>query len=1065
MSLVINSNLAALNSQRQLVRSNQQLDVSMERLASGRRINSAADDAAGLVLSNRMTSQIRGLDQAVRNANDGISLIQVAEGAMDETTSILQRIRELSVQSANGIYSDTDRATLDAEVTQLVSELDRIAETTSFNGQKVLDGDLRDLSIQVGANANEVISFDIPAMDANSLGMGSSRAGDSIGADLNLSTNGTLAQALTAGAVKVNGQTLGPLSDGATVQSLLDELNSLQDIEASTQLSLTADLQGDGVLAGSDSVVISAVELDGSSFSITVAQTTGLEDLADSIASKSGGRLQASVNDEGRLVIASDSFARVSVADSTGGTATGYDVSTIADPDIAATINGLNNYWISEAETLISTFFGITGDGVDLTLNLDDSDGAGGTLASVSWVGAGLDVHLNIDMADFTDDNQPNGGSAPFYNDRVIAHEMVHAVMTRITDMSTLPGWFTEGAAELIHGADERVVGDFASLDAGDGSELAAAFKTTPGSPTTSAGYSAAYLATKFLHDDSLNNGGGGMTAIFDRLELGDTLDQALGHTSVTNGGATAWNDLATFEAHFLANGVDYLNGAYAGGTLNLGDTDTGSIAGSDYGNPIETAESILDNTANAGAINFNLVIPDEYAGTAKVGVAQLVLQSEDGVLITQGANGTDMDIENLGFREMEALGEVVTDELSNSEQSAALAQGDLVINGVAVGAVAQDQGLMSKVEAINAISDETGVEASIEAGRSFALSSEPSREFVSSGPLNIVNAGVFGFRGLGVQVDVGDTATDIAAKLNAITAYNGVTAYADDNGLLHAFTSGSVLTPGYSGGALAAEIGLVDSGAGGTGSLEINGVEVNLSDLSNLGTTVDDINLAQGATGVWAKVDDNGELELGSSAGIRLALGDTNGLMTLHALGISFSTDAGGVGGGPVGDLGDSDGDKLLEDESFILGPRIRLNSDNDTAIELQVNASGEDATGFKSLNAGSGILGGSSLSSLSVATQQQAQDAISVVDTALETINGARSELGAVNNRLAFTVSNLMNISENSAAARSRIIDADFAAETASLSRAQVLSQAAQAMLVQANSQPQQVLQLLRG
>ena len=118
MPLVINTNVAALNAQRQLVQSGNDMDTSMERLASGRRINTAADDAAGLAISNRQTSQIRGLDQAIRNANDGISLIQTAEGALDETTNILQRMRELAIQSANGIYSDVDRATLDAEVQQ-----------------------------------------------------------------------------------------------------------------------------------------------------------------------------------------------------------------------------------------------------------------------------------------------------------------------------------------------------------------------------------------------------------------------------------------------------------------------------------------------------------------------------------------------------------------------------------------------------------------------------------------------------------------------------------------------------------------------------------------------------------------------------------------------------------------------------------------------------------------------------------------------------------------------------------------------------------------------------------
>jgi len=142
MALVINTNVASLNSQRQLMQSGNALDQATERLSSGQRINSAKDDAAGLAISNRMTSQVRGLDQAIRNANDGISMIQTAEGALQETTNILQRMRELSVQSANGIYTDGDRETLNSEVEQLREEMNRIAAETSFNGQKLLDGSL-----------------------------------------------------------------------------------------------------------------------------------------------------------------------------------------------------------------------------------------------------------------------------------------------------------------------------------------------------------------------------------------------------------------------------------------------------------------------------------------------------------------------------------------------------------------------------------------------------------------------------------------------------------------------------------------------------------------------------------------------------------------------------------------------------------------------------------------------------------------------------------------------------------------------------------------------------------
>jgi flagellin len=157
MASTINTNIASLTAQRNLSMSQASLGTSMQRLSSGLRINSAKDDAAGLAISDRMTSQIRGLNQAARNANDGISLSQVAEGALGSASNTLQRIRELAVQSANATNSSSDRAALQAEVGQLTAELDRIARSAQFNGQSILDGSFTSATFQVGANANQTI--------------------------------------------------------------------------------------------------------------------------------------------------------------------------------------------------------------------------------------------------------------------------------------------------------------------------------------------------------------------------------------------------------------------------------------------------------------------------------------------------------------------------------------------------------------------------------------------------------------------------------------------------------------------------------------------------------------------------------------------------------------------------------------------------------------------------------------------------------------------------------------------------------------------------------------------
>ncbi|MBV6388952.1 MAG: Flagellin [Nitrosomonas europaea] len=172
MPQVINTNIASLNAQRNLNVSQNSLSTALQRLSSGLRINSAKDDAAGLAISERMTSQIRGMNQAARNANDGISLAQTAEGALVEIGNNLQRIRELAVQSANATNSEGDREALQKEVTQLIDEIQRVGEQTSFNGTKLLDGNFASQIFQVGANKDETIEFtDIVDTTASGLGV------------------------------------------------------------------------------------------------------------------------------------------------------------------------------------------------------------------------------------------------------------------------------------------------------------------------------------------------------------------------------------------------------------------------------------------------------------------------------------------------------------------------------------------------------------------------------------------------------------------------------------------------------------------------------------------------------------------------------------------------------------------------------------------------------------------------------------------------------------------------------------------------------------------------------
>ncbi|BCO08494.1 flagellin [Desulfolithobacter dissulfuricans] len=294
MGLVINTNVASLNAQRNLGKTQSALSRSMQRLSSGLRINSAKDDAAGLAISDRMTAQIRGLNQAVRNANDGISLAQTAEGAMQESTNILQRMRELAVQSANASNSAADRAALQDEVNQLQSEMNRIANTTTFNGLKILDGSFSSQKFQIGANANQTISVSIDSMAADDLGRAAKTVtnttanqgtGSATTAATSLPTNNSIAaQTLTiAGSEGTDTVSVTAGDSAYTIASNINNVTSSTGVEASAynEASITA--------VSSDGTVQMTLGSGGSTATISASVTTSdLSNLVDAINKVAG---------------------------------------------------------------------------------------------------------------------------------------------------------------------------------------------------------------------------------------------------------------------------------------------------------------------------------------------------------------------------------------------------------------------------------------------------------------------------------------------------------------------------------------------------------------------------------------------------------------------------------------------------------------------------------------------------------------------------------------------------------------------------------------------------------
>lgn len=281
MAAVINTNIASLNSQRNLNSSQSALSTSLQRLSSGLRINSAKDDAAGLAISERFTSQIRGLDQARRNANDGVSLLQTAEGSLQSTGDILQRVRELAVQSSNATNSAGDRKAIQAEVGQLLSEADRISQTSEFNGLKLLDGSFGTATFQVGANAGQTIQATTANFRTNNYGNNEVITKG----PATVTGSGAAATAYTPGTFNLQGLATSNVSvtTGDTAQTLAASINNASDktgVTASAKTEQSATFTQDGMY----SLAVKSDNGTATNVSFTVGSAANAQGLASAVS-------------------------------------------------------------------------------------------------------------------------------------------------------------------------------------------------------------------------------------------------------------------------------------------------------------------------------------------------------------------------------------------------------------------------------------------------------------------------------------------------------------------------------------------------------------------------------------------------------------------------------------------------------------------------------------------------------------------------------------------------------------------------------------------------------------
>ena len=368
MAQVINTNILSLTAQRNLNTSQSELQTSIERLSSGLRINSAKDDAAGLAISERFTSQIRGLNQAQRNANDGISFAQTAEGALSTINENLQRVRELAVQSVNDTNSSSDRQSLNNEVSEVIAEVNRIANATEFNGENILDGSLNSLTFQVGANQNQTINVD--GVDAR---------GSQLGAETFTGNSFLQSDISGVSGFEINGESIN-LSGASTGEDVVDAINLVAaDSGVTAQQNSSNSVDAGAFTAPSGSTA--TVNING--VDITIADGATIGEATDAINAVAN---QTSVT-------ASNDGTNITLEDNNGGD---IEVTDDASTDVFGNTDIGTSAVTFEAGIVLATDVGdsITTAGTN-TSNL--GIGAAGTLSTTS------DILTNVDV--LTSDN------------------------------------------------------------------------------------------------------------------------------------------------------------------------------------------------------------------------------------------------------------------------------------------------------------------------------------------------------------------------------------------------------------------------------------------------------------------------------------------------------------------------------------------------------------------------------------------------------------------------------------------------------------------------------------
>lgn len=1060
MPQIINTNIASINAQRNLDKSQSANQQALQRLSSGLRINSAKDDAAGLAISTRFTSQIKGLNVAVRNAGDGIALAQTAEGALGSMNENLQRIRELAVQSANATNSDVDREALQAEVEQLVAEISRTADETDFNGRKLLDGSFS-ATFQIGANAGQTVDVSIAELTASKLGSSKAAGLSAQGSDSGLQNGDLIINGVAISPSKSDDDTASVDNQEASAIAKVAAINSKYDETGVKAFVNTNTVSGSEMVASAmtGNIILNGVEISLQTTSDAATTRASVAQAINAVSQQTGVKAVNTDSDSLGITLVAEDGRNISlgVDNSTGfGSASLASIAEATGLALGATYNTATNS--GDYETYEGGYT-LVADGDVKSIEISGGDGTGnGDLKNAGLTAGSYDRGVaQVTSVAQTETTNDSISTTSFF-----ALEGKGTAVSTATS-SNAKDLFTTSGNEILTISDGQgntvtlgSTGSTVSLGIADGGFGADKIRDALNSFT---GVSATAETKVTLSGASLIAQSAGST-----LKIYDTGTAGTELASISFAGNTTSDTAQTIAAQInaLTTGlVATVMGTAGNSNVQIVDVNGNTLS-----------FNLFSTSAGAGSIN--VTVNDRAGGTS----AALAINAG-----TSAANSTGSAVVAVGY-----IKDIEVDDPSVGEftltSNLALTGNTATATGASLGVITTylaTNGALSSTATTGIAANDVNVTAASVAITQ-PLTGLGDGDLVINGvnigaadPTTDTSSAVTDSKGNTIKSSLKEASgIAVAAAINAVSDETGVTAVVNETVVVGG--TGANFNDGSSGGA--------NYIAGDSGKLYINGVDLGTVTLLDDGTgkidegrtrqaTIELINAKAGQTGVTA--EDNGEsITLRAADGRNISVAIDNDSANNVGRGNTFGAQIGldsavdGIGEADIGTGTSSNttGARGVEVEGDVYETTystVTLKSASEITIQGGTNGADElESLGFSAGSFGGGE-DGQFLTDIDISTFEGAQAAITSIDNAIAQVASQRADLGAIQNRLESTVSNLQITSENLNSANSRIQDADFAAETAELSRTQVLQQAGISVLAQANASGQQVLSLL--